>query len=151
MKKLIAQGLLATTIVLGASGAALAGDENSCTLNTLHGRYVFSARGFTIVGDAAQPIASLHVMDFDGDGRVSTPRATISVNGQIFQVSPGADGTYAIDDGCLGAIQFVDIGVTLDIAASPRGNEIWMIQTNQGTVFEGTATRTLRANDNDRE
>jgi len=148
MKKLIVQGLLATVIVLGPSGAAVAGDENSCTLKTLHGRYVFTARGFTIVAGVAQPKAIVEVIDFDGDGAVSVPLATVSLNGSILRLSPGANGAYTIDDACTGTIQFADISSTsFNIVASPKGNEIWMIQTNPNSVFQGAATRTLRAHD----
>jgi hypothetical protein len=150
MKTLIKQGVLATAIALGASGAALADDESSCTLKTLHGRYVFAARGFTIA-NVAQPKAIVEIIDFDGDSGVSVPKATVSLNGMIRQLMPGADGMYTIDDACTGTIEFFDtFGTAFDIVASPRGNEIWMIQTNAGTVFQGTATRTVRASDQDR-
>jgi hypothetical protein len=151
MKKLIVQSLLGTAIALGASGAAVAGDENGCTFTTLHGRYVFTARGFTIVAGAAQPKAIVEVIDFDGDGAVSAPLATISVNGRILRFSPGANGMYTIDDACTGTIEFLDsLGTTFDFVASARGDELWMIQTNPNTVFQGTATRTLRAHHHDR-
>jgi hypothetical protein len=148
MKKLVKGGLLATAIAFGASGAAVAGDENGCTSKTLHGRYVFTARGFTISGGVAQPKAIVEVIDFDGDSAVSVPSVTVSLNGLILRFSPGASGTYTIDDACTGTITFADSsGTEFDLVASARGNEIWMIQTNPNTVFQGTATRTLRAHD----
>ena len=152
MKKLTIQGLLATAVALGASSVAVAGDEKGCTPETLHGRYVFTARGFTIVAGVAQPKAIVEVLDFDGDSAVSVPWATVSLNGSIVRFSPGAGGTYTIDDACTGTIEFGDgNGPAFDIAASPGGDEVWMIQTNPNTVFQGTATRTLRAHDHDRE
>jgi hypothetical protein len=152
MKKVMMQGLLAVAVALGASGAAAAADdENGCTSETLHGRYVFAARGFTIAAGVAQPKAIVEVIDFDGDGAVSAPLATVSVNGRILRFSPGGSGKYTVDDACTGTIEFDGNGPTFDIVASPRGGEIWMIQTNPNTVFQGTATRTLRAHDHDRE
>jgi hypothetical protein len=148
MKKLIMRSLLATAVAFGASGVAVAGDENGCTSKTLHGRYVFAARGFTIVAGVPQPKAIVEVIDFDGDGAVSVPRATVSLNGTILRLSPGANGAYTIDDACTGTIEFSDsLGTTFDIVASPRGDEIWMIQVNPNSVFQGTATRTLRIRD----
>jgi hypothetical protein len=153
MKKLIMQGLMVTAVALGASGVAVADDENGCTSETLHGRYVFAARGFTINTGVAQPKAIVEVIDFDGDGAVSVPLATVSLNGRILRSAPGTGGKYAVDDACTGTIEFGSDGnaITYDIVASARGNQVWMIQTNPNTVFQGTATRTLRAQDHDRE
>ena len=83
-----------------------------------------------------------------GDSAVSVPKATVSLNGTIVHFS-GTVGEYTIDEACTGTIHFFDaLDLTLDFVASPRGNEIWMIQTNpMNTVFQGTATRTLRAHD----
>jgi hypothetical protein len=152
MKKLTMQGLLATAVALVASGVAVASDENSCTSDTLRGRYVFTARGFTIVAGVAQPKAIVEVIDFDGNGEVSVPLVTLSVNGLILRFSPGASGTYTLDDACTGTLEFADtLQTSFEIVASAGGNEVWMIQTNPNTVFQGTATRTLRAHDHDRE
>jgi hypothetical protein len=152
MKKPIMQILLATAVVLGLSGAAVAGDENGCTSETVQGRYVFTARGFTIVAGVAQPKAIVEVIDFDGEGAVSVPSATVSLNGMILRFSPGANGEYTVDDACSGTIKFFDaLGTSFDIVASARGNELWLIQNNPNTVFQGTATRTVRARDHDHD
>jgi hypothetical protein len=151
MRKPIIQGLLAAAVALGASVPAVAGDESECRSETLQGRYVFAARGFTINDGVAQPKAIVEIIDFDGDGAVSVPLATVSTNGRILRFSPGGSGTYTIDDACTGTIDFGTNGPTFDIVASARGGKVWMIQTNPNTVFQGTATRTLRAHDHDRK
>ena len=159
MKKLTMHGLLVTAMALAAPGAATASDEQGCTLNSLRGRYVFTARGFTIVSGVAQPKAIVEVIDFDGDGGVSVPWVTVSLNGSILRSRPGADGRYTLDEACTGTIEFFDRNsIMFDLVASPRGNEIWMIQTNPGTVisnpsnvFQGKANRILRAQDQDRQ
>jgi hypothetical protein len=150
MKNLIARSLLATAIAFGASGAALADDQSGCTSSTLHGRYVLTARGFTITADGAQPKAIVEVIDFDGDNGLSVPSATVSLNGVIVHATPGGGGTYTIDEACTGTFVF-DGGPAWDFVTSPRGNELFSIQTNPGNVFQGTATRTLRARDADRK
>ena len=82
------------------------------------------------------------------DGTLSVPSATRSVNGVIARSVPSV-GTYTVVDDCTGTISFD--GPTFDIFVSQRGNELWLIQTNPGNVFEGKATRTSRdTHDDDR-
>jgi hypothetical protein len=144
----LAQGLLAVAMVLGMSGVVLASDDKDCGLKTLNGRYVFTATGFNIVAGVSQPKAIVEVIDFDGEGAVSVPAVTVSLNGTIVHSSPGANGTYTLDEDCNGTLAFVS-GQAFDIVTSPAGKEIWMIQTNPNTVFQGTATRTIRKNEED--
>lgn len=115
--------------------------DDVCGVNTLHGSYVFAASGFNIVGGVAQPKAIVEVLDFNGDGTLSVPAATLSVNGFIVRPMPGT-GTYAVADDCSGSI-LLD-GPVFDIFVSPDADVIWMIQTNPSSVFQGTATRTSR-------
>jgi hypothetical protein len=114
------------------SGVALAANE--CTLKTLRGTFVFTASGYNIVAGVAQPKAIVEVIDFNGDGTLSVPAATRSVNGVIARTTAGI-GTYTVDTGCTGTIVFD--GPSFDIFVSPKGERIWMIQTNSGGVFEG--------------
>ncbi len=116
-------------------------DDGVCGLETLCGTYVFGATGFNIVAGVAQPKAIAEVIEFNGDGTLSVPAATLSVNGVIFRSSSGI-GTYAVADDCSGTILFT--GPAFDIFMSPDAEVIWMIQTNPGSVFQGTATRTSR-------
>jgi hypothetical protein len=138
MKKLTKQRMVATAIAVGLSSVALA--DNNCSLKTVRGSYVFSASGFTIVAGVAQPKAILEVIDFNGDGTLSVPAATRSVDGVIARVPPGGAGTYTVDAVCTGTLGFTG-GPSFDIFLSPEGGKLWMIQTNAGNVFQGTATR----------
>jgi hypothetical protein len=130
--------VLAIAMVLGVSGVAQAGSD--CALKTLRGSYYFAASGFTIVAGVAQPKTIIEVIDFKGDGTLSVPAATRSVNGAIVRTPPGGTGSYTVETGCTGTIAF-DGGPSLDIFISPEGDKIWMIQTNPDNVFQGTATR----------
>ena len=124
MEKVMMLSMLAATLALGAPGAVLANDGHGCTLKSLHGRYVFTARGFTIVGAAAQPKAIVEIIDFDGDGGVSVPKATVSLNGQILRLSPGASGTYTLDEACTGTIMFADRnGTAFDVVTSAEATK----------------------------
>ena len=116
-------------------------DDDVCGLRTLRGTYVFAARGFNIVAGIAQPKAIVEVIEFNGDGTLSVPAATLSVNGVIVRPPPSI-GTYTVENDCSGAILFG--GPTFDILISPGADYIWMIQTNPNSVFQGTATRTSR-------
>jgi hypothetical protein len=137
LKRLTRQGVIAATMVLGVSGVALA--DNDCTLKTLRGSFVFAAKGYTIVAGVAQPKAIVEVINFNGDGTLSVPGATLSVNGVIVRTPPGGIGSYTVEAGCSGTITFD--GPLFDMFISPDGKKIWMIQTNPETVFQGTATR----------
>jgi hypothetical protein len=137
IKKLTRQGLVAATLALGMSGVALA--DNDCTLKTLRGTYVFAAKGYNMVAGVAQPKAIVEVINFNGDGTLSVPAATRSVNGVVARTPPGGTGSYTVDADCRGTITFA--GPLLDIFISPNGEKLWMIQTNPDTVFQGTATR----------
>ena len=125
-----------------ASGfRSVEGERRTCTERTLRGSYVFSASGFNIVGGVQQPKAIVEVIVFHGDGTLDVAAATVSLNGAIIRSLPSS-GTYTVEDNCLGTITFN--GPTYDMFLSKDGDDISMIQTNTGTVFQGLATRTSR-------
>jgi len=127
------------------SGTARADDTGqTCGLETLHGSYVFTAHGFNIVNGVAQPKAIVEGIDFNGDGTLSVPFATVSINGVIIQVPPGEVGTYTLDASCEGTLTFTSGPVNYNLSVRPNGREIWMIQTDANTVFEGTVTQVSR-------
>ena len=138
MKRLTRRSLVAAAMAVGVSGVALA--DNDCTLKTLRGSYVFAANGYNLVSGVAQPKIIVEIIDFNGDGTLSVPAATRSVNGVIARTPPGGTGSYTVDVGCQGTIAFAG-GPSFDIFISPQGVMLWMIQTNSDTVFQGTATR----------
>jgi hypothetical protein len=136
--------LLALAMPLGMSGTARAGGESQvCGPQTLHGPYVFTARGFDIVSGVAQPKAIVEGIDFNGDGTLSVPFATLSINGFIIQVPPGGVGTYTVETSCQGTLSFTN-GPTYNLFVSSKGKQVSMIQTTANTVFQGTATRVSR-------
>ena len=141
---LVATGLLGAVSVAGESAlgvSAIALPGNDCTLNTLRGPYVFAASGYNIVAGVAQPKAIVEIIDFNGDGTLSVPAATRSVNGAIARSTPGGTGSYTIEADCAGTIAFGPPGPGFDTFISTKANKLWMIQTDTNTVFQGTATR----------
>ncbi len=129
--------LVAAALGLSCSGVALA--DNDCTLKTLRGSYVFTASGYNLVAGVPQPKTIIEIIDFNGDGTLTVPAATRSVNGVIARTPSGGGGNYTVDTACKGTITFP--GITFDIFISPNGAKIWMIQTNADTVFQGIAAR----------
>lgn len=138
--------LLATVTAFGMSGTALAEDDSQenaaqvCSDRTLHQPYVFSAQGFNIVNGAAQPKAILEGINFNGDGTLSVPFATVSINGQIIQSPPGGTGVYTVQANCQGTLTFTN-GPSFNLFVRPGGKNLWMIQTNANTVLQGAALR----------
>jgi hypothetical protein len=135
-------------LALSVSSVARADDDgNDCTLRTLHGRYVFAATGHNVVIVAGvaqpQPKAIVEVIDFNGDGTLSVPAATRSVNGVIAQIPPGGVGDYTVEAGCTGRLTFIG-GPSFDLFIAPKGEQLWMIQTNPNTVLQGVAKRVSR-------
>jgi hypothetical protein len=142
---LFAGGLVSLAAVAMTSSTAVAEDTGqTCGLQTLHGSYVFTAHGFNIVNGVAQPKAVVEGIDFNGDGTLSVPFATVSINGVIIQVPPGGVGTYTLDASCEGTLTFTSGPVNYNLSVRPNGREIWMIQTDSNTVFEGTVKKVSR-------
>jgi hypothetical protein len=127
------------------NGIALAaGPAESCSVGTLRGSYLFAAHGFNIVGGVAQPKAIVEGIDFNGDGTLVSPFATVSINGNIIHPPGGGVGSYTVDADCTGTLTFT-AGPSFDIFVEPSGGkQLWMIQTGPAAVpavFEGTATK----------
>ncbi len=150
MKRMLAPTL---ALILCLPGLAAADPTKKCKDDILKGQYVFTASGFTRPpasgpGTPWVPKAILEVLHFNGDGTLSTPRVTVANpfgdTGNILQPGSGADGSYSINGDCSGTVQFFDAAnVTFKIVVDPpRGDTIWMIQTNPANnVFQGSATR----------
>jgi hypothetical protein len=154
MKKYIGKCVLAAAMVLAMSGAAQAKDDDDnddgkgCSESTLRGLYVFTASGFNIVGGVAQPKAIVELIRFDGHGNLTVPEVTRSINGVIGStfppnpaIPPNGTGTYSVGSDCTGSLVFAPSGPNFDLFIGFKASEVHMIQTNSGTVFQGTAER----------
>jgi hypothetical protein len=134
--------LLVIAMTLGMAGVAPA-DGTRCTLAFLDGFYVFTANGFAIVGDVAQPVAIVEQIRFNGDGTVDVPGGRVSVNGSVFPTV--GTGTYTIspltspNKGCEGSLTFPGVNLYMFIPSHAR--DIQLIRTDPNTVFQGTATK----------
>ena len=152
MKSVAKQSLVAAAMAV-ACGVALADDVKRCSTQALEGLYVFSASGFIIPagGARAQPKAIVEWIRFNGDGTLSSSGATRSLNGVVAEVPPsdGVGSSYSVANleppgtACKGTLVFLN-GPSFDLFIAPKGEDIWMIQTNAGNVFQGTATKVSR-------
>ena len=154
MKKLTKRSLVGAAVALCVSAVALAdndeGKGRGCSPSTLDGMYIFAASGHIVPASGpAQPKAIVEWIRFNGDGTLSSAGATRSLNGVIAQIpsSDGAGSSYSVTDldppggGCKGSLAFSASGPNFDLFIPPRGEEIWMIQTDPNTVLQGTVTR----------
>ena len=138
---------VAVAMAFGMSGIARAGTDEavqSCSEHMLRGSYLLATHGFNIVGGVMVPKAIVERIDFNGNGTLSSPFATVSINGTIIR-SSGSVGSYTIAADCTGTVTFSG-GPSFDIFFEPTGggNHLWMIQTGPAgapAVFEGTATK----------
>ena len=153
-KKIAKSCFLAAAMALAVSGVAQAKDDDedgkACSVSILHGLYVFTASGFNIVGAAAQPKAIVELIRFNGDGTLTVPAVTRSINGAIAStfppspiIPPNGTGAYSVGQDCTGSLTFTQ-GPSFDLFVEFKGSEIQMIQTNPNTVFRGTAERVSR-------
>jgi len=144
MNKLTKQAMVGIAIALGVSGVSLADEaKKGCTLDTLDGLYIFTASGYNIVAGVAQPKAIAEVIRFNGDGTLTVPAATRSVNGAVARSAPGGTGSYTVDAGCTGTLAFTN-GPSFDLFIPLKGDELWMIQTDPNTVFQGNVVKVSR-------
>ena len=135
-------GVVAVAVAFGISGTALAGGEAQvCGPQMLSGSYIFATSGFSIVDGVAQPKAIVEAIDFNGDGTLISPFATVSLNGVIIR-STNSVGTYTVAEDCSGTLTFT-AGPSFDIFVGRHSLEISMIQTGGPVpaVFEGLAKK----------
>src|SRR4029077_3996376 len=128
----VMSSLVATAMALGMSGNARADSPpQSCSVRTLPVSYLFATHGWNIVGDIAVPKAIVEGIDFNGDGTLVSPFATVSINGTIIR-SSGSLRTYNVNTDCTGTLSFTG-GASFDIFVEASGRQLWMIQTGPGS------------------
>lgn len=140
---------LVAAMALGTSGVARAdSSQQTCSVQTLHGLYLFATHGWYKDGTNAEPKAIVEGINFNGDGTLVSPFATLSNSGLIIRFS-GAVGSYTVAADCTGTLTFPESPhFDYDIFLDPSGKQLWMIQTGPPAalpaVFEGMATKVSR-------
>ena len=137
---------ICAAMVLSACGLARADERDSgCRLKTLSRRVRVLRNGVQHRRWRRATESHRRSDRFQRYGTLSVPAATLSANGVIIRSLPGGFGTYTIEDDSYSTITFN--GPAFDTFISRDGDTIQMIQTNPGTVFQGTATRQSREHD----
>ena len=141
MENLAKRACAVAAMTLLASSAAWAqSDGPECREHKLKGLYVFTASGYTQNG--VVPKAIVELIRFNGDGTLVVTGGTASIGGTINVIQPGvATGTYTLDEDCRGTLAFLPSGPNFNIFATPRGDDLWMVQTNPGNIFQGNVTK----------
>src|SRR6516162_10622308 len=146
MKTLIKSTVLSAAMTLALGSAAWADDHKECSDSTLRGLYIFNATGYNIADGVPVPKAIVEFIRFNGDGTLSVPAATRSVNGVIARSPANGTGTYTLAGDCTGSLTFGPPGPTFDLFAAPRATRFRMIQTTDptpqaGPVLQGIVER----------
>ncbi len=115
-----------------------------CSNSTASGTYGYRMNG-TIVGVGPFLVNGFFVHNADGTSAV---RAWVSINGQSF-LTTGVNGTFKTNADCTGSGTFfgpeLGLQVSYDFIVSDGGNQIDLINSNQGIVLQGTGRRIAAA------
>jgi hypothetical protein len=122
----------ATLLVCGQAALAQTAD-NQCNAAMLRGLYAFNASGFNVLAGNVLPKSIVEFIRFNGDGTLSVPAATRSLNGVIVRIPPFGLGTYTVAPDCTGSLVFGPPGPTFDLFIGPSGLKIRMIQVTDPT------------------
>lgn len=111
--------------------------NQSCSLATLDGFYVFSAEGFDTNTDTKIAVAGYEI--YDGHGNFSGV-VTISEGGNITSNAP-LTGTYAVNHECSFTETINNTGQHFDLFVMPSGKEFRWIETDPGSILSGDERR----------
>ena len=140
--------VIAAVAVSGHPGRALA-QSGVCGPQTLRGLYMFSGSGYNIVGGVPQPATIVEFLDFEGDGTMTVPTGTLSLNGNVNQavmfrgvytLERSLQGSGQLGTGCRGTLTLLP-GVGFDLYTDRTGTQVWLIRTAPGAVFQGPVTK----------
>ncbi len=145
-------GLATALVLIAVVGSPARGRAHDrCTAAALDGLYVFTASGFNIsTPTTSAPKAIVELIRFNGDSTLTVPASTVSVNGFFPTIPAGGTGRYTVtdvipdDEACSGTLKFDQGGQHFNLAFAHHARTIYVIQTDPGTVFQGTATRLSR-------
>ena len=114
----------------------------ACSASFLSGPYSYAVNGTQFVnGNLAGFYSVVGVLTADGNGSVSGTD-TVSENG-IVQAGRTYSGTYSVQSNCSGTVtlSYSNQVVPFAIAISANGEQVYFLQTTNGAVAAGTATR----------
>jgi hypothetical protein len=113
-----------------------------CGGKLLSGAYSYGVNGTIFTnGNLAGFYSVIGVLTANGQGAV-TGTDTISQNG-VVQAGRTYTGIYTVQPNCSGSLNlnYNAFTASFTIAISSNGEQVYFLQTNNGTVAAGTATR----------
>jgi len=124
-----------TALALGIAPTAKA-DNEGCSNASLVGSFAYTLTETVIAPPAiAGPTAEVGTQTFDGKG-ATTGTATLSANGNIFQLTFAS--TYTVNPDCTGTfmLQIASVGITQHVffVIDDSGTEFRAIETDAGCV-----------------
>ena len=137
---------LVAAMALGTSATAqTVPDGQVCSVDRLHGLYLWTFDGYTRLGGTLLPKAVLQGLQFNGDGTTYNPFGTVNIGGTILIDATGGVGTYTVAADCTGTLSITG-GPSFNIYIGPGAKQIWTAQTNVGSgdgtgLSVGMATR----------
>ena len=137
---------LVAAMALGTSSTARATERfpQPCSVQTLHGLYLWTFDGYANLGGNLVPKAVMQGLQFNGDGTTFNPFGTVNVGGTIIIDATGGVGTYTVEPDCTGTISITD-GPSFNMYVGPGAQQIWTTQVAGGAggagLGVGTATR----------
>jgi hypothetical protein len=130
--------LIAALSIIGALSADEANVQETCTLETIKGTYIFEGQGVFIDGDSSLPYAEAGIWTMDGAGNAQGVFSASLGTEYIDKQSFTATYTYVSD--CVFVV-VAPVGenesVSFDFFTTPSGD----IMTYFGPGFSGTHTR----------
>jgi hypothetical protein len=139
--------LVVAAAALAAAVPTLAHDDARCSVATLNGIYLWNGTGATApAGTSWVPKAINEQMRFDGAGTVTLLAGTIANrggDGQVTVLPPGLTGSYTVEPGCTGRVQFMP-APGFNLVLAPGGRVGSFLQTDAGNVLLGTLERVSR-------
>ncbi len=142
-----ALGCLVAAMALGTSSTARATARfpQPCSVQTLHGLYMWTFDGYENFGGNQVPKAIMQGLRFNGDGTTFNPFGTVNIGGTIIIDATGGVGTYTVAADCTGTLSITD-GPSWNMYVGPGAQQLWLIQTGGGPgdgtgLAVGTATR----------
>ena len=143
-----ALGCLVAAMALGTSSTARATARfpQPCSVQTLHGLYVWTFDGYANLGGNLVPKAVMQGLRFNGDGTTFNPFGTVNIGGTIIFDVTGGPGTYTVAPDCTGTLTpGPGISPTFNIYVGPGAQQVWTIQISPDStapgVSRGTAVR----------
>jgi len=144
MKRQISVGLLLAVGLLswGAAHPEQAWSDNSCSLQTLKGIYLYHCAGVQVVNGQPVHFAFAGKDHYHGDGTMSGVYS-LSDNGALSHYV-SYTGTYTVNPDCTGAFSTVDengVAIHADLFFERDGEEVNFVLTDSGVVDAGVERR----------